>query len=89
MSNVMGPDNAQEKAAVLEQMVLQYQQMLLRLCYLHLQDRTLAEDAGNLCESVSKSGCFPPGKQRKNMADENCREYMPGHAPFRMVPDDG
>lgn len=45
MSNVMGPDNAQEKAAVLEQMVLQYQQMLLRLCYLHLQDRTLAEDA--------------------------------------------
>ena len=43
MSIVTGPDIAQDEA--FERMVTQYQGALLRMCYLHLQDKELAEDA--------------------------------------------
>lgn len=45
MSKVRGPDNAGEREQIFERIVAQYQQPLLRMCYLHLSDRTLAEDA--------------------------------------------
>lgn len=45
MSNVKGPDVALEKEQVFINMVQQYQPMLLKMCYLHLKDRALAEDA--------------------------------------------
>jgi len=45
MSNVKGPDVALEKERALEEMVNLYQHTLLKMCYLHLKDRALAEDA--------------------------------------------
>ncbi len=45
MSSVKGPDGAQEREREFERLVSRYQQTLLRMCYLHLRDRTLAEDA--------------------------------------------
>lgn len=43
MEVVTGPDIIQEQAFC--RLVEQYQNPLLRMCYLYLQDRTLAEDA--------------------------------------------
>lgn len=45
MSEIKGPDGAQNPEQVLERLVSQYQSMLLRMCYLYLRDRALAEDA--------------------------------------------
>ena len=45
MSRIKGPDRAQDPNHELERLVLQYQQPLLRTCFLYLRDRTLAEDA--------------------------------------------
>ena len=45
MSEVRGPDNAQERDGALERLVGQYQTTLLRTCFLYLGDRALAEDA--------------------------------------------
>lgn len=45
MSIVTGPDSAQERDRQFERIVQQYQGTLLRMCYLYLKDRTLAEDA--------------------------------------------
>lgn len=45
MSDIKGPDGAQNPEQVLERLVSQYQSMLLRMCYLYLRDRALAEDA--------------------------------------------
>lgn len=45
MSNFKGPDDARERREIFERIVNQYQLPLLRMCYLHLCDKTLAEDA--------------------------------------------
>ena len=45
MSRIKSPDRAQDPNHELERLVLQYQQSLLRTCFLYLRDRTLAEDA--------------------------------------------
>ena len=45
MSRIKGPDRAQDPNHELERLALQYQQPLLRTCFLYLRDRTLAEDA--------------------------------------------
>lgn len=45
MRVVKGPDKKQEHDVLFERIVGQYQLPLLRMCYLHLSDRTLAEDA--------------------------------------------
>ena len=45
MSRIKGPDRAQDPNHESERLVLQYQQPLLRTCFLYLRDRTLAEDA--------------------------------------------
>lgn len=45
MSRIKGPDQARDPNHELECLVLQYQQPLLRTCFLYLRDRTLAEDA--------------------------------------------
>ena len=45
MSFVMGPDDALKRDQKLEAMVAQYQHSLLRMCYMQLCDRQLAEDA--------------------------------------------
>ena len=45
MSFVTGPDGAQSREAVFEQLVAQYQTALKRMCCLYLRDQTLAEDA--------------------------------------------
>lgn len=45
MSRIKGPDRAQDPNHELERLVLQYQQPLLRTCFLYLRDRALAEDA--------------------------------------------
>ena len=45
MSRIKSPDRAQDPNHELERLVLQYQQPLLRTCFLYLRDRTLAEDA--------------------------------------------
>lgn len=45
MSIVKGPDIAQQLDSEFEQLVEKHQTMLLRMCYLYLRDRTLAEDA--------------------------------------------
>lgn len=45
MSIVRGPDSAQNRDEAFEQMVKNYQEALLRMCYLHLRDQSLAEDA--------------------------------------------
>jgi len=45
MSFVMGPDDALKRDQKLEAMVAQYQHSLLRMCYMQLRDRQLAEDA--------------------------------------------
>ena len=45
MSRIKGPDQAQDPNHELERLVLQYQQPLLRTCFLYLRDRALAEDA--------------------------------------------
>ena len=45
MSNFKGPDDAQERRLIFERIVNQYQLSLLRMCYLHLSDKSLAEDA--------------------------------------------
>ena len=43
MSSVKGPDNARDQE--FERIVTVYQEAILRMCYLHLKDRSLAEDA--------------------------------------------
>ena len=43
MSNVKGPDEAQNPD--FEELVAQYQGSVLRMCFLYLCDKTLAEDA--------------------------------------------
>ena len=43
MSNIKGPDSAQNHE--FERIVKQYQKTLLRMCYLYLRDKALAEDA--------------------------------------------
>ena len=45
MSNVTGPDTAPNRDQRFEQLVDQYQESVLRTCYLYLCDKTLAEDA--------------------------------------------
>lgn len=45
MSNVKGPDNAPHRNQEFEQLVEQYQTAVLRICYLYLCDKSLAEDA--------------------------------------------
>lgn len=45
MSNIKGPDSAQNHDREFERLVCQYQKTLLRMCYLYLRDKTLAEDA--------------------------------------------
>ena len=45
MSLVKGPDDAQALDKRFEEMVDQYQHALLRMCYIQLRDRSLAEDA--------------------------------------------
>ena len=44
MSRIKGPDQARDPSHELERLVLQYQQSLLRTCFLYLRDRALAED---------------------------------------------
>ena len=43
MEAVKDPDSLRDQT--IEKLILQYQTTLLRLCYIQLQDRTLAEDA--------------------------------------------
>ena len=52
MSNVKGPDEAQNPD--FEELVAQYQGSVLRMCFLYLCDKTLAEDAvqENVCEGI-------------------------------------
>ena len=45
MSNVTGPDTAPDRNRKFEQLVDQYQKLVLHMCYLYLCDKTLAEDA--------------------------------------------
>ena len=45
MSNVKGPDEAQNPNLNFEELVAQYQGSVLRMCFLYLCDKTLAEDA--------------------------------------------
>lgn len=45
MSHIKSPDQARDPNHELERLVLQYQQPLLRTCFLYLRDRALAEDA--------------------------------------------
>lgn len=45
MSNVTGPDTAPNYDQRFERLVDQYQESVLRTCYLYLCDKTLAEDA--------------------------------------------
>lgn len=45
MSNIKGPDSAQNHDREFERLVHEYQKTLLRMCYLYLRDKTLAEDA--------------------------------------------
>lgn len=45
MSNTMSPNNAQNDDQRFEQLVEQYQEEVLRICFLYLSDQTLAEDA--------------------------------------------
>ena len=45
MSNVKGPDTAQNRGEKFECLVNRYQESILRMCYLYLCDKTLAEDA--------------------------------------------
>ena len=45
MSNVKGPDNAPDRDLRLEQLVSRYQEQVVRVCFLYLCDKTLAEDA--------------------------------------------
>ena len=45
VSDVMGPDTAQKRGERFECLVNRYQEPILRMCYLYLRDKTLAEDA--------------------------------------------
>ena len=45
MSNVTGPDNAQDRSRRLEELVDRYQEQVTRMCFLYLCDKTMAEDA--------------------------------------------
>ena len=45
MSNVMGPDTAPNRDQRFVRLVDQYQESVLRTCFLYLCDKTLAEDA--------------------------------------------
>ncbi len=45
MNDVKDPDKITERNIIFERIVGQYQLSLLRMCYLHLRDKSLAEDA--------------------------------------------
>ena len=45
MSNVTGPDEAQQKNQKFEELVNLHQTALLRMCFIYLQDQALAQDA--------------------------------------------
>lgn len=45
MNNVKDPDKIAERNIIFERIVDQYQLSLLKMCYLHLRDQSLAEDA--------------------------------------------
>ena len=44
MSNVKGPDNAPDRSQRLEQLIDRYQEQVMRMCFLYLCDKTMAED---------------------------------------------
>ena len=45
MSNVKGPDNAPDRSQRLDQLIDRYQEQVMRMCFLYLCDKTMAEDA--------------------------------------------
>lgn len=45
MSIVKGPELAQNRRERLEELVERYQEKVVRMCFLYLRDRTMAEDA--------------------------------------------
>jgi len=45
VSNVKGPDNAPDRSQRLEQLIDRYQEQVMRMCFLYLCDKTMAEDA--------------------------------------------
>ena len=45
MGNATGPENAPDRRMRLETLVERYQEQVVRVCFLYLRDKTLAEDA--------------------------------------------
>ena len=85
METVKGPDRNHDELLI--SLVDQYQSSLLRLCFIYLHDKALAEDAvQETFLKAYKSLSFSWREQCKNLADANCYEYLPGYASCWLVP---
>ena len=86
MSNVKGPDDAQNPH--FEELVAQYQGSVLRMCFLYLCDKTLAEDAVQETFVKVYRGIewFSRPEQHQDLDHENCDSYLLRYESFRMVP---
>ena len=95
MEAVKDPDSLRDQT--IEKLILQYQTTLLRLCYIQLQDRTLAEDA--VQETFLKAyKCFMQFRGEcsektwlTRIAVNTCRDFQRGawfrHTDRRVTPE--
>ena len=95
MEAVMDPDSLRNQA--IEKLIQQYQTPLLRLCYIQLQDRTLAEDAvqETFLKAYRGFAQFRGESSEKTwltrIAVNVCRDYQRGswfrHTDRNITPD--
>ena len=95
MEAVKDPDSLRDQT--IEKLILQYQTTLLRLCYIQLQDRTLAEDA--VQETFLKAyKCFTQFRGEcsektwlTRIAVNTCRDFQRGawfrHTDRHLTPE--
>ncbi len=95
MEAVKDPDSLRDQT--IEKLILQYQTTLLRLCYIQLRDRTLAEDA--VQETFLKAyKCFTQFRGEcsektwlTRIAVNTCRDFQRGawfrHTDRRVTPE--
>lgn len=75
MTAVQVPDRLEDEIA---RMMREHGAFLLRLCFLSLQDRGLAEDAvqGHLCQSLQRVASVQQGQQRKDLVVSHRNQYL-------------
>ena len=77
----------------IEALMEKYGDNILRLCYLYLLSAGWGTGGGrgpgDLCPGLAESGGLSGGIQRKDLADQQCCQCMPEHAPVSLAQQTG